>query len=79
MHVGERLRELRKARGWTKTELARRAEVSRQTVVCIEREGHDYPISDVMLARLALALGVPLAELDQDAAVRFAKLVEVVS
>lgn len=79
MEVGERVRELREARGWTRTKLARLAGVSRQTVFNIERPTRDWPITDVVLARVALALDIPLADLDAAAAERITKLAEAVS
>lgn len=36
-----RVRELREARGWTQRELAERLDVSRQTVIAIERGRYD--------------------------------------
>jgi putative transcriptional regulator len=39
--VLNRVRELRRARGWTQVDLAERLDVSRQTVIAIERERYD--------------------------------------
>lgn len=58
---GERLRGLREARGQSATELAGRAELSRRYLFEAEA-GRANPSLEV-LARLARALGVPLAEL----------------
>lgn len=45
-----RVRALRRARGWTQAELARRLGVSRQTVIAIEGEYYDASL------KLALAM-----------------------
>jgi putative transcriptional regulator len=39
--VKNRVRELREARGWSQVELGERLEVSRQTVIAIEKEKYD--------------------------------------
>jgi putative transcriptional regulator len=39
--VKNRLRELREAKGWSQLELGDRLEVSRQTVIAIEKEKYD--------------------------------------
>jgi putative transcriptional regulator len=39
--VKNRLRELREAKGWSQLELGERLEVSRQTVIAIEKEKYD--------------------------------------
>jgi putative transcriptional regulator len=39
--VKNRLRVLRAEQGWSQSELARRLEVSRQTVIAIEKERYD--------------------------------------
>ena len=59
--VGDRVRELRKARGWLQQELADRAGVSRQTVVNLENGRHVPEVAT--LAKIARALKVPLPEL----------------
>jgi transcriptional regulator with XRE-family HTH domain len=75
MSIGERVRAIRKERGWTRVEAARRAQVTRQTFWNVERNER---VSDETLARVAGALGVPLRDLDADAAERIAKLAEAV-
>jgi transcriptional regulator with XRE-family HTH domain len=55
-HVGDVVRKLRYARGWTALELARHAGVSNQTVANVER-GLNYQ-ADTM-DRIAVALGHP--------------------
>jgi transcriptional regulator with XRE-family HTH domain len=59
--VGDKVRELRKARGWLQQDLADRAGVSMQTVSNLETRRH-VP-ETVTLAKIARALGVPLGEL----------------
>jgi len=56
-----RFRHLRvDEKNWTKEELARRANVSGQTVRKAER---GEPISEISMAKLAKALGAPVGEL----------------
>lgn len=59
--VGDKVRELRKARGWLQQDLADRAGVSMQTVSNLETRRH-VP-ETATLAKIARALGVPLGEL----------------
>ena len=59
--IGEKVRELRKARGWLQQDLADRAGVSRQTVVNLENGRHVPEVAT--LAKLAGALEAPLPEL----------------
>jgi transcriptional regulator with XRE-family HTH domain len=56
---GERLRQLREARGWSQRELADRASVPYFTIYRCERGTHGEPRVSVA-ARLARALGVSL-------------------
>src|SRR4051794_2809464 len=58
---GERLRELRLSRGMSQAELARQAEVTTNYISRLEGGGAAPGID--LAARLALALGVPVAEL----------------
>ena len=51
-----RIRELRTAKGWTQTELARRAKIRRATVNRIEND-HIKSIDLEVLEKLARALG----------------------
>jgi DNA-binding XRE family transcriptional regulator len=60
-HIGVRLRELRKRKGLTVTELARRAEMKRPNLSRIEHGKHRPSLET--LERLSEALGVPVAEL----------------
>lgn len=62
MNHANRVRELRLARRLSVTELARSAEVSRQTIYNIEGdEGHN--VSTDTMRRIAAVLGATLAEL----------------
>jgi transcriptional regulator with XRE-family HTH domain len=57
---GERVRLLRRRRGWTQRELAERAGVTHTTIVRLERGGSDPNISTIR--KVAEALGVSPAE-----------------
>lgn len=59
--LAKRVRDLRRVRGWTQSELARRAGLSRNVVHTTEN-AHSYPTGD-NLARLAQALGVAVEAL----------------
>ncbi len=59
--VAERIFELREARGWSQTELAKRAGIGRGTMNMVEG-GRTAPRL-ITLRRLARALGVPVREL----------------
>lgn len=61
VQVGRRIRTLRKLRGYTQGELARRAEVARESIVVIEKGQRDIGITS--LVRIAKALGVTLSEM----------------
>lgn len=58
---GQKLRELRLARGMSQAELARQAEVTTNYISRLEGGGAEPGID--LVARLALALGVPVADL----------------
>ncbi len=58
---GQKLRELRLARGMSQAELARQAEVTTNYISRLEGGGAAPGID--LAARLALALGVPVADL----------------
>jgi transcriptional regulator with XRE-family HTH domain len=58
---GQRLRELRLARGMSQAELARQAEVTTNYISRLEGGGAAPGID--LVARLAVALGVPVADL----------------
>lgn len=58
---GERLRELRLARGMSQPELAQQAEVTTNYISRLEGGGAAPGID--LVARLAMALGVPIADL----------------
>lgn len=62
--VGNRIRELRAARGITVTELARRAEVSTGLISQVERELADPSL--VTIRKIAKALDVPLFSLFEE-------------
>lgn len=55
MHIGNRVREVRKQRGWTQSQLAERAGLNRTTLAMIEIRGATTTDS---LASLAVALNV---------------------
>lgn len=58
--VGHRLRELRVARGWSLSELARRSRIGKGTLSSLE-SGRRNPTLETLYA-LTTALGVPLTE-----------------
>ena len=59
--IGQRIRRLRKARGWTQYELAAEAEVTRYSL--LRWEAGTKPQSFESFVRVADALGVSLDEL----------------
>lgn len=61
VRLGQRIAEVRKQRGWTQTDLAEAADISRVTVSKIERGATD--VGYVRLVRLARALGLPASAL----------------
>lgn len=67
MTLGERIKANRRARGWTREQLAVRASVSGSTIGRIER-GEHQPRASVIIA-LALALELPIEQLAADAGV----------
>ncbi|MFF7183191.1 helix-turn-helix domain-containing protein [Streptomyces sp. NPDC008121] len=58
-HVGSRLRELRKVRGWSLSELARRSGIGKGTLSELESGGRN-PTLETLYA-LTTALGTPLS------------------
>src|SRR5579875_3302152 len=64
VHVGDRIRRARKARGWPQSRLAEEVGVGQTTVASWE-SGRTEP-SREMTAKAALALGVPHHELELD-------------
>jgi transcriptional regulator with XRE-family HTH domain len=59
--LGDKIRSLRiEQKGWTLTELAEAARISAQTIRKAER---GEKISEVSLARIANALGIPIRDL----------------
>lgn len=62
MNLGERIKLLRGLRGWTPTELAKRARVSSTTINNLEDDPKQNPTLD-NLRRIALALEVTVAYL----------------
>ena len=62
MTTGERVRAIRRARGWSQLELASRAGCASSTVSAAERG----PSSERLWCRLAEALGVERAALGDD-------------
>lgn len=61
IRLGRNIRVLRKSRGLTQDELARRAETMRETVSRIERG--KFGAGVFLLQRIAKVLDVPIAEL----------------
>ena len=61
MTIGERVRELRKKKGWTQYRLAMESSVSRQAISNMER-GRNEPNAD-SIRLLAVALGVSVSEI----------------
>ncbi len=60
--LGRRLRTLRRQRGWSQDDLARRAGLSQPYIVQLEGAVRENP-SLAVLQQLARALGVTLSEL----------------
>lgn len=58
--IGPRVRALREARGWTQSDLARRAGVSHSYVNRLESGRYQRP-SQEQLGKIVTALGVPLS------------------
>ena len=56
-----RLEELRTQRGWTQQELAERVDVSRQTIISLERGRYNPSI--ILAFRLARLFGVKIEDL----------------
>lgn len=54
-YIGNNVRTARNARGWTQTQLAEQAGISRATIARIERGSH---ISTATLEKIVAALGV---------------------
>jgi transcriptional regulator with XRE-family HTH domain len=63
--LGQNIRELRKERKMSQTELAQRAGVALMTISRLERGEHDPHVRT--LSRIARGLGVPLLELMRSA------------
>jgi transcriptional regulator with XRE-family HTH domain len=59
--VGDKVRDMRKGRGWSQQELADQAGISMQTVSNLETGRHVPGIAT--LSKIAGALGVPLPDL----------------
>lgn len=59
--MNNRLEELRSRKGWTQQELADRVEVSRQTIISLERGRYNPSIT--LAFRLARQFGVTIEEL----------------
>lgn len=62
MALGERIKELRKARGWNQTDLAARAGLRQGTIANLETGARDNPTQET-LDKLARAFDIPIAEL----------------
>jgi transcriptional regulator with XRE-family HTH domain len=62
--LGQRIRERRKALGWSQEELAARANVDRSYVGGVERGARNITFS--MLCQLSVALGCKVSELVAD-------------
>lgn len=61
---GERVRELRRARGWSQEELAERADLDRTYISGIERGLRNVALRNI--EQLAKAFNISLKELFQD-------------
>lgn len=57
-HLGDRLRSLRRKRGWSQTEVAQRVDSTQQHVSLLESGAHEPSLG--MLLRLARVLDVSL-------------------
>jgi transcriptional regulator with XRE-family HTH domain len=64
MSLGERIRRLRTARGWSSGQLSKESDVSRAYLWQLETGGKENPSLDV-LQRLANALGVSVSEFSE--------------
>lgn len=62
--IGDRVKRLRMAQGWSQTELALRAGISRNTVVRMETPDRGLPIDAYLV--VADALGLELWQLFKD-------------
>lgn len=62
MSLGERIRELRTARGWSLSKLAEEAGVAKGYVSVVENDPEARPSMDTVM-RLARALELPMSEL----------------
>lgn len=62
IYDGKKITELREAKGWSMTELAKRSQISQPTLWALENQRTDKPKADTMM-RIAAALGVPLQSL----------------
>lgn len=60
-NFGSRVRQIRKARGWTQEELARRAEVGWKYLGTVERGERNLTLKNI--ERIARALGVDIGQL----------------
>ena len=56
MSVGDKIKREREKRGWTKTELAKRAGVSKTTITYLER--NTYSATEKTVLKLAKALRI---------------------
>jgi transcriptional regulator with XRE-family HTH domain len=59
--LGQKIRAIREARGWTQAELARRARVAQAYLSYLEQDQREPSLS--IAARLARELEIPLEEL----------------
>jgi transcriptional regulator with XRE-family HTH domain len=62
MALKDRIRDLRQARGWTQTELAKHANLRQGTITNLETGARDNPTRDT-LDKLAAAFGITVQEL----------------
>ena len=77
MTVGERVKKLAEKQGISLRELAKKAELSYNTVYSITRRGSERVAPDT-ISRLANALGVNVNELTADASIRVTGAPEMV-
>ena len=59
IYDGKKIVALRKGRGWSMAELARRAKIAQPSLWALEHEETKKPKADTLM-RIAAALGVPL-------------------
>lgn len=56
LDIGQTLKALRHKKRWSQAELASRAQITRETIICIEKEGGRLPRADTALRLLEVLL-----------------------